>query len=269
MKVVTFGRNPELVDIPVDDDSVSRAHMQIVQHDDGHYTIIDLNSTNKTYVNGREIYGEVELSELDVVKIGNSIIKWKKYFESSKLPTSENPLLVDSEIHAPSEINEMPTNNIRHQNNESLESINESLNQKESYAGFWLRFGAVFIDSLLLIFLNLLIILLLVLSRINWKEIEVIVYFLSIPIGWLYFALMESSDYQGTLGKIAVRIKVTDINGQKIDFKRATGRYFGKIISALILYIGFIMAGITEKKQALHDKMANCLVVRKKIDFVY
>ena len=56
---------------------------------------------------------------------------------------------------------------------------------------------------------------------------------------------------------------VTDLEGNPINFGRATGRYFGKIISGMILYIGYILAGFTEKKQALHDIMAGCLVVRK------
>lgn len=84
-----------------------------------------------------------------------------------------------------------------------------------------------------------------------------------LTIGWLYYAIMESSTPQGTLGKMAVGIKVIDMQGNRITFARATGRFFGKIISKMILYVGFIMAGFTEKKQALHDIMADCLVVRK------
>ncbi|MCD4769814.1 MAG: RDD family protein, partial [Bacteroidales bacterium] len=82
-------------------------------------------------------------------------------------------------------------------------------------------------------------------------------------MGWLYFALMESSKTQATLGKMALSLKVTDMEGNPISFGRATGRYFGKIISGMILYIGYILAGLTEKKQALHDMMAGCLVIRK------
>ena len=62
---------------------------------------------------------------------------------------------------------------------------------------------------------------------------------------------------------MALGLKVTDMEGNRISFGRATGRYFGKIISGMILYIGYIIAGFTEKKQALHDIMANCLVTRK------
>ena len=81
--------------------------------------------------------------------------------------------------------------------------------------------------------------------------------------GWLYFALMESSSKQGTLGKMAIGMKVTDLNGNRISFGKASGRFFGKILSGIILYIGFIMAGFTEKKQALHDMLAGTLVVMK------
>ena len=72
---------------------------------------------------------------------------------------------------------------------------------------------------------------------------------------------MESSAKQATLGKLALAIKVTDLNGNRISFGRASGRYFAKIISGLIFCIGYIIAGFTEKKQALHDMIANCLVV--------
>jgi uncharacterized RDD family membrane protein YckC len=80
---------------------------------------------------------------------------------------------------------------------------------------------------------------------------------------WLYFALFESSAWQATLGKKALGLEVTDLNAARIGFARATGRYFGKYISTFILFIGFIMAGLTEKKQALHDMMAGTLVIRK------
>jgi uncharacterized RDD family membrane protein YckC len=56
---------------------------------------------------------------------------------------------------------------------------------------------------------------------------------------------------------------VTDLNGDRISFGKASGRFFGKIISRLILGIGFFMIGFTEKKQGLHDMIAGCLVVKK------
>jgi uncharacterized RDD family membrane protein YckC len=79
---------------------------------------------------------------------------------------------------------------------------------------------------------------------------------------WLYDALMTSSSKQGTLGKMAFRLKVVDLNGARISFARATGRFFAKILSGMILNIGYIMAGFTERKQALHDMIAGTLVLR-------
>ena len=84
-----------------------------------------------------------------------------------------------------------------------------------------------------------------------------------LAIAWIYFAVFEASRKQGTLGKLAVGIKVTDLNGNRIGFGRASGRYFGKYISATIIGIGYLMAAFTKRKQGLHDLMAGCLVVRQ------
>ena len=85
-----------------------------------------------------------------------------------------------------------------------------------------------------------------------------------IILGWLYFALMESSSKQGTLGKIALGIKVTDLSGNAISFGRATARHFGKLLSTIILLAGYLMVAFTAKKQGLHDMIAGCLVVNKR-----
>lgn len=97
----------------------------------------------------------------------------------------------------------------------------------------------------------------------NFLLIIIIIALINIVVEWLYFALMESSSKQATFGKIIVGIKVTDLDGNKISFARASGRYFSKYISGLILGIGYILAGVTEKKQALHDILASCLVINK------
>jgi uncharacterized RDD family membrane protein YckC len=81
--------------------------------------------------------------------------------------------------------------------------------------------------------------------------------------GWLYHAKMESSAWEATLGKKALHLRVTDLNGARVSFKRATGRHFAKLITGLIpLGVGFMLAGLTEKRQAIHDMLANCLVLR-------
>jgi uncharacterized RDD family membrane protein YckC len=82
-----------------------------------------------------------------------------------------------------------------------------------------------------------------------------------IVIPWLYFAGFESSRSQATPGKLLMRIIVTDLEGNKPTFARVTLRHFAKIISTLIIFLGFLMIGITKKRQGLHDKIAGCLVL--------
>jgi uncharacterized RDD family membrane protein YckC len=85
-----------------------------------------------------------------------------------------------------------------------------------------------------------------------------------LAISWIYHAVMESSVWQGTIGKRALGIVVTDLNGAKIDFWRASGRFFSRLVSNMIpLGIGYALAGFTKQKQALHDLMSSCLVLRK------
>ena len=79
---------------------------------------------------------------------------------------------------------------------------------------------------------------------------------------WLYEAFMESSSYQATLGKMIFGMKVTDLNGNRISFERATGRHFAKWLSAMILFVGYILVGFTDRKQGLHDLLAGTLVRR-------
>ena len=137
------------------------------------------------------------------------------------------------------------------------------------YAGFWLRFCAAFVDGIILWVIGLPISA--AFGTAPWQQqrqpveigVALVSMVISIVIGWLYEALQTSSSYQATLGKRAVGIVVTDSMGNRISFGRATGRHFAKIVSGIILMIGYIMAGFTEKKQALHDIMAETLVTRK------
>ena len=156
-----------------------------------------------------------------------------------------------------------------------------------AYAGFWLRLVAHIIDSLLggvvvgVLFAIAIAVIGFGSLREQFEEMGrgadqgnpafpiFVVFFIcvmvacALVIGWLYFAMMESSEYQGTLGKMALGLVVTDMQGERISFGRASGRFFAKLITGLVpLYIGFIMAGFTEKKQALHDIIADCIVVK-------
>ena len=130
---------------------------------------------------------------------------------------------------------------------QSYESI---FPEKEvSYAGFWQRFAASFLDGLIMIIPAL-----------------IFNYVIKIPIastviGWLYFALLESGPSQATIGKKALGIKVTNLTGGRLTFGQATGRYFGKILSTIILFIGYFMMLWDDKNQTLHDKLAGALVV--------
>ena len=80
-------------------------------------------------------------------------------------------------------------------------------------------------------------------------------------VPWLYYAGFESSRSQATPGKTLMHIVVTDLKGNKPTFARMTLRHFAKFISALIIFIGFLMIGLTKKRQGLHDKIAGCLVL--------
>ena len=147
-----------------------------------------------------------------------------------------------------------------------------------AYAGFWNRVAAAIVDAIITAVAGFVIlgpvVVFIIFSgggRLGdpgeaqslLPVIQGVNQVVSLLGGWLYYALMESSRFQGTLGKMAVQIKVTDMEGNRVTFGRATGRYFGKLVSALVLFIGYIMVAFTEKKQGLHDIMAGCLVVRK------
>jgi uncharacterized RDD family membrane protein YckC len=126
-----------------------------------------------------------------------------------------------------------------------------------NYASFLQRLVAIIIDG---IFISTIV---LVLGYLLGLDLQgPIQNAISIFINWGYFAGMESSPGQATLGKKAMGLRVVDINGDQLSFWNATGRYFSKIISALILLIGFFMAAFTEKKQALHDIIAGTLVIK-------
>lgn len=147
------------------------------------------------------------------------------------------------------------------------------------HAGFWRRFCANLIDGIILYVSGMVIgfIMLLLLIVIggglsvyltDWFAIYlsagyVFYYLISIAIGWLYYAIFESSKLQGTPGKKALGIIVVNSRYGRITFGHASGRYWSKIVSMLTLYVGYMMAGFTKNKQALHDMIASTYVVDK------
>jgi len=173
----------------------------------------------------------------------------------------------------------------------------------QNYAGFWRRFAAYVLDMMILAYvissLHSYLVARIQVSLLNPRESDLVrvvaVKLSSLLFGyealgsdnfqlilsaanrlancfilpavlifvWCYFSGMESSPLKATFGKFAVGLYVTDSNGNRISFGRATGRFFGKFLSGLILSIGYLLAGFTKKKQALHDLVAGCLVLRR------
>ena len=170
----------------------------------------------------------------------------------------------------------------------------------KKYGGFWKRFLAYLIDEILLgtVSIILMIPFLMFLGMLGFISPELfdeygehsltsftfadtyqeealvasifvvmfLMFLITFTVNWLYHAIMESSTKQATLGKMAISLKVTDMEGNRITFARATGRFFAKILSGLIFNIGYIIAGFTEKKQALHDMIAGTLVMNKEYE---
>ncbi len=134
------------------------------------------------------------------------------------------------------------------------------------YAGFWRRWVALVIDSVVLTIINAAFVFLAMRMFNNpeiWVWLQLYGSLFGLIVSWLYFALMESSTQQATVGKRTMSIVVTDMEGNQISFGRATGRYFARYVSSAILMIGYIMAAFTSKKQALHDIIASCLVIEQ------
>ena len=143
-----------------------------------------------------------------------------------------------------------------------------SVGARLNYAGFWIRFAAYFIDAVIVTVVNVALTFVIFGGSFLSGAPETSGFFVqnisytlvSLVVGILYFCGMESSSRQATLGKMAVGVKVGNSRGEKISFVNALGRYFAKILSALTLMIGFMMAGWDSKKQALHDKLASTYV---------
>jgi uncharacterized RDD family membrane protein YckC len=144
------------------------------------------------------------------------------------------------------------------------------------YAGFWLRAFATLVDASICLIIAIPIALPLAFllgtedlgNQPNLQSLEVYVQILLFPIGtmvaWIYFTLAESSGRQATLGKKLFRLRVTNTSGNRIGFGRANVRFWSKLISYFSFFIGFIIAGFTKRKQALHDLIAGTVVILDK-----
>ncbi len=160
-------------------------------------------------------------------------------------------------------------------NNSEINNLGTN-NTKVSYASFGKRFVAYILDALIVYgatFLALVLIFAIMImngySEAQLDElvlsesmliIENSIYFILLTV---YVSVFHSSSKQATFGKMAMKIKVTDMDGKRITFGKAFLRELATYISAFTLFIGYLMAAFTEKKQALHDIMVATLVVEK------
>ena len=131
------------------------------------------------------------------------------------------------------------------------------------YAGFWSRLAAGLLDLLILLVPTFLVPIVVALTTGPKSKASMAADVSVLLLYWLYFAGMESSRKRATFGKAAFGICVVDMEGNRIGFLRATGRLFAKILSLIPLGIGFLMAGVMPRKQALHDIVAGSLVVKR------
>jgi uncharacterized RDD family membrane protein YckC len=154
----------------------------------------------------------------------------------------------------------------------------------EDYAGFWKRVAAYILDFIILLIPSVIIQRLMgsgaaqatlqqsVLAAPGDPHAMIAAYgqfystmmpaiLIGYVVVWLYFAFCESSSWQATIGKLALGIRVTDMQGARLSFSHALGRSAARFLSYIILCIGFLPAGWTARKQAMHDKIVNTLVL--------
>lgn len=141
---------------------------------------------------------------------------------------------------------------------------------RSAYGGFWVRVGAYLIDTVIIGVPQLA-----AQAMVSPETMaprgpedpappaELAWLLVNVLVAWLYWAGMHSSRYRATVGKRLFRLRVVDFDGERISFARATGRHFASILSGLTLGIGYIMVAFTRRRQALHDLIAQTLVVRK------
>lgn len=173
------------------------------------------------------------------------------------------------------------TDNASSMQNVAFTSMNNSASTQNTvmaitYAGFWKRFAASILDGFILMIPSMIVGFILgfamTATSVAFKQNPTATqgvtmfggYILGLVVNLTYFTLFESSSKQATPGKMALGIIVTDMDGNRLSAGKAFVRNLAKILSSLTLTIGYLMAGFTDKKQALHDMVANALVVDKR-----
>ena len=148
---------------------------------------------------------------------------------------------------------------------------------RPAFAGFWLRSIAYLLDTVLISLVGGLIASFYPATFIKFPDaaaasnpltslpqLTPLGFAITLTATWFYYTMFESSSWQATPGKRFVKIYVTDMNGQRPTFARVAARNFAKIISSLTFLVGYLVAGFTVKKQALHDLLSSCLVLRRR-----
>jgi uncharacterized RDD family membrane protein YckC len=208
--------------------------------------------------NGRE--GPYTINQLKELNISKDTYVW--YSNLAEWTEAKN-------VEALKDIFASPMAPSDNRKNLSYKDISEREIESQNdikYAGFWMRFLAFIIDAIILLLINTIITVIFHLTPVDIiTKVGPLVIFrqpIFLITGWLYYAFMESSKKQATLGKWALDLKVTDYDTNPISFGKATGRFFSKFLSIIIIYIGFLMIAFTKKKQGLHDKLAGALVIK-------
>ncbi|MEO0452620.1 MAG: RDD family protein [Verrucomicrobiota bacterium] len=149
------------------------------------------------------------------------------------------------------------------------DAVTGSSSEPVAYAGFWIRFVARFIDGILLLAVNLILMIPLAVAGAIGSDgsmdlaVELTLNFIGILIALAYDTYMVGK-FGATFGKMALGLKVVRSNGEPLTMMRAFGRYWGTFLSSLTLLIGYIIAGFDSEKRALHDHICDTRVVKTK-----
>jgi len=140
--------------------------------------------------------------------------------------------------------------------------------EQVTYAGFWRRFWALLIDVIVTYFPIATVRVLLglpaggsldpLLPTAWWAVL------FEVGIDWLYAAILISSPWRATLGQAVMDLHVTDLNGDRISFARATARYLAQILNLLTIGFGLLIQVFSARRQALHDVVSGTVVVRSR-----
>lgn len=268
-KPLVLGKDHRKAGLVLSNPLISRSHCHIFVAD-GRVYIKDLESSNGTWINDEKRLIPLKVTMLeseDVISLaGAEVFQIRAVIPSAIEQEKKAPLPKSPEIRPEASRKPIPVQLI--------------FFQPSDYAGFWKRFAAALIDGILITLIvyglsfilgGALLAFLAAITDSTQPSADTVIGSIGLAmIGWFllfsigpifYFSLMESSAKQATFGKVAMGIMVVDTKGQRISFGRAFLRNLGKIISGLSFCIGYIIAGFTEKKQALHDIMAGCLVI--------